>query len=134
MIKKIVNLLRWVVYEYDKKNSLSRYPIYQCVHVHVRNRYKREEYRIPPNKPQCPIYRDNRCCGGCNIAPSCDHAVDCGCYGYTTARLGGNDFWKVKHKASEYYGIGRCDEEGKFDWDYYNKRVIERKNKSMEVI
>lgn len=121
MIKPIITLMRKIVHRYDVKHSLDKNPIFLCTRPDTRNRYKRIEYRISEDKPQCPIFHDNRCCGCCNLAPECDHAIDCNCFGYTKSRLGGTDRWKIEHKASQYYGVGRCNEAGEFDWDYYNK-------------
>lgn len=50
--------------------------------------------------------------------------------------MGGNDKNYYLHKASEYYGIGRLNKEGKFDWDYYklNTFLNNTKNKKFIII
>lgn len=47
--------------------------------------------------------------------------MNCGCYGYTKARLGGTDESYYMHKASIYYNSGKIKDDGSFDWDYYYK-------------
>ena len=131
MKEKIIEFLRKYIYQYDKNNGLlpESENIYICKNFDTRNRYKNDNYKIPFDKPQCPIYSDNRCCGSCRIAPKCDHAVDCGCFGYTYARLGGTDAGKYMHKASDHYQYGRLDKEGKFDWNYYTLNSLTQKYK-----
>lgn len=120
-------LLREMVARYDDKNNPNKDKIYICTNIYTRNRHKRDEYKIPENKPQCPIYEDNRCCGSCKLARTCDHCVDCQCFGYTYAITGGIKC-EMNHKASKYYGISRLNEKGEFDWDYYNeqKRLMKK--------
>ena len=146
MNKKIVEILRKIVLKYDIDNGLlTDKPLYMCPKrepsereggyksgFEVRNRYKNDKYKIPDDMPQCPIYKDNRCCGGCKLAVSCDHAVNCNCYGYAYATLGGDDSHYLR-KCTDYSGIGaRLDADGKFDWDFYYLRAFlgsSKKNK-----
>lgn len=118
IVDKFYNVLRTMVARYDDKKDPNRNNIFICKEVNTRNRYKREEYKISEGKPQCPIYKDNRCCGGCKLARTCDHCVDCNCYGYTYSTIGGTEI-EMNHKASIYYGCSRLKEDGTFDWDYY---------------
>lgn len=119
MIKRwFYNLLRILVARYDNKHDSDKDKLFMCTHIATRNRYKRDKYKIPEDKPQCPIYEDNRCCGGCKLARTCNHCVDCNCFGYAYSTLGGIEI-EMTHKASQYYGKSRLDENGKFDWDYY---------------
>ena len=138
MKSRIIKLFRKLIYQYDKNNGLLEESenIYICENFDTRNRYKNDKYKIPFDKPQCPIFNDSRCCGSCRIAPKCEHAVNCGCYGYTYARLGGNDKGNYMHKATEYYQYGRLNKEGKFDWTYYktNKLINDSKYKKFTII
>lgn len=122
---RFYNLLRVMVAKYDHKNDPDKDKPFMCDRFDTRNRYKRKEYRIPEDKPQCPIYNDNRCCGGCKLARTCDHCVDCNCFGYTYSTIGGIEN-EMKHKSSQYYGCSRLKKDGTFDWDYfweqYNKQ------------
>lgn len=122
--EKIIIILKNFILEYDSKNNLldKSKPIYLCDRFDTRNRYKNHKYKIPENLPQCPIYKDNRCCGGCKHASYCDHCVDCGCFGYTYAQRGGTDEKTYMRKCTDYYECGRV-KNGKFDWDYYKLKT-----------
>lgn len=121
MIKFIVNLMRKIVVWYDVRNEVkNEINVFMCTHLDCRSRNKNEHYKIPIDKPQCPIFQDNRCCGACKLASSCDHSVSCNCFGWSYAQLGGNDKGYYMHKASLYRKNGRIIK-GKFDWDYYNR-------------
>lgn len=122
-MKKFVDILRRIVDKYDEKHDLKDKKILICNSIDTRNRYKLPEWRTKEGEPLCPIYKDNRCCGSCNLTPSCDHAVDCNCFGYTKAALGGTDKSKYMRKCSPYYKYGRIKEDSTFDWDYYNKKI-----------
>lgn len=78
-----------MVARYDNKIDPDKDKLFMCNSFNTRNRYKRKEYQIPEDQPQCPIYKDNRCCGGCKLARTCDHCVDCNCFGYTYSTIGG---------------------------------------------
>ena len=119
-MKKVISFLEKVIRKYKIKHPEYSEPIYICNNIETRNRYKNEKYRIPENQPQCPVFKDNRCCGGCELAQDCEYCVDCGCFGFTYAKMGGTDKQYYLHKASQYYGLGRIDEDGNFDWDYYH--------------
>ncbi len=106
--------MRTIVEKHDNKK-----PIFLCDRFNSRNDNKNDEYKIPHDKPQCPIFKDNRCCGGCNLASECDHSVECHCFGYAYAALGGNSKGYYMHKASIYYKHGRIGKAGEFDWYYY---------------
>lgn len=80
----ILNAMRKIVYKADDKNK----PVMMCTRPNTRNRYKNDKYKIPADQPQCTIFKDNRCCGGCRLAPTCDHVVDCNCYGFTKGQMG----------------------------------------------
>lgn len=116
IVDKFYNILRIAVAKYDDKHY--KKDMFMCDRFETRNRYKREEYKIPKDQPQCPIYKDNRCCGGCKLARTCDHCVDCNCFGYTYCTIGGGTEIEMTHKASIYHD-GRLKEDGTFDWDYY---------------
>lgn len=111
-------LLRVMVARYDDKYYPDKDKLYICTSIDTRNRYKRDEYKIPEDQPQCPIFKDNRCCGCCSLGKTCDYCVDCNCQGFAIAITGGTKYI-MNHKASDYYGRSRLNDEGEFDWDYY---------------
>ena len=116
-MNRIINLFKRIIMRYELKHPEYTYPLYICTHIDTRNRYKNEKYKIPSDQPQCPVFKDNRCCGCCNLAPECDHCVNCGCFGYTYAHMGGNDKNYYLHKASCYYAEGyKLDKDGKLNW------------------
>lgn len=116
----IIKLLRELVNRYDLKHHTEWYePKYICKSFDTRNRYKNDKYKIPFDKPQCPIFEDNRCCGCCKLAPTCDHCVDCGCYGFTYATIGGGTEVIMKHKASQYYKCQKLKSDGTYDYEAY---------------
>ncbi|WP_195334382.1 hypothetical protein [Enterocloster bolteae] len=129
-IKQIIKLMKILISKYELKHPENESPVYICENINTRNRYKNERYKIPEDQPQCPVYKDNRCCGGCKLAPECEHCVDCGCYGFTKVHMGGTDKNYYLHKASNNYGIGRIGKDGKFDWNYY---YFNKKRKELKV-
>ena len=130
IIGSIIKIIENFITDYKIKHPEYEKPVYICTNPDTRNRYKNEKYRIPENKPQCPVYNDNRCCGGCKLASRCEHCVNCGCFGFTYGQMGGNDKNYYLHKASVYYELGRLDKDGRFDWDYY---YIQKKKKDIQV-
>ena len=119
MIEQIVKLLKKFTLSYDLKHGLlNEPPVYICTHLDTRNRYKNDKYKIPLDQPQCPIFKDNRCCGSCSLSHTCDHIVNCGCFGFAYASMGGTAERVYMNKASEYYPFGRI-KNGEFDWEYY---------------
>lgn len=130
IINILIKFLKNIVNQYELKHPQYETPVYICTHIDTRNRYKNDEYKIPDDQPQCPIYKDNRCCGGCKLAAKCEHCVDCGCFGFTYGQMGGTDKGYYLHKASKYYGIGRLDNNCKFDWNYY---YIQRKRRDIKI-
>lgn len=129
--KWLVSILRQIVWNYEWRHPNYRdKPAYICPNASTRNQNKRPEYRIPEDQPQCPVYLDNRCCGGCKFAAMCDYCVNCSCYGFTYAQMGGTDEGYYLHNASKYAPFGRLDKHGKFDWEYYH----DQKKKSEIVI
>lgn len=120
--EKVIRILRTIVAKYDAKQ-----PTFMCDLPDTRNRFKNDKYKIPRDKPQCPIFKDNRCCGDCILVKECDHAVDCGCFGYAYAQLGGTDKKYYMRKASSYYEDGRIKEDGEYDWDYYKSKQKTRR-------
>lgn len=122
-MKKIIKLLKKIVQIYEINNPEYEEPTFICDNIDTRNRWKNDKYKIPKDQPQCPIYNDNRCCGGCCFASTCEHCVNCNCYGFTKAQMGGTDKQYYMHKASIYYKLGRIDRDGNFDWDYYKKNL-----------
>lgn len=126
----IIKILKNIVLNYELKHPQYEPPIHICDNVDTRNRSKNDKYKIPKDKPQCPIYNDNRCCGGCKFAAECEHCVNCNCYGFTYGQMGGNDKNYYLHKASKYYGLGRLNKDGKFDWAYY---YIQLKRKEFQI-
>lgn len=130
--------MRSLILNYDKKHGLieETKAIYTCTHLDTRNRYKNDKYKIPFDKPQCPTFKDNRCCGGCRLAPECDDVVNCNCFGFCYATMGGTDEKNYMKKCSKYYGVGRIGKDGKFDWDYYklNKFKLETQTKKFLIL
>lgn len=122
-MKKVIKLLKKIVLAYEIKHPEYEEPAFICLNPDVRNRSKNDKYKIPEDQPQCPVYKDNRCCGGCRFAPTCEHCVNCNCYGFTMGQMGGTDKQYYLHKASKYYDLGRIDKNGKFDWDFYKKNL-----------
>lgn len=122
--------MKKLILKYEVRHPEYEEPVYICESIDTRNRYKNEKYKIPKDQPQCPIYKDNRCCGGCRLASECEHCVDCGCFGFTKAHMGGTDRNYYLHKASCYYGLGRISVDGKFDWKYYH---FNKKRKEFNV-
>lgn len=118
LMKLIILLLKKLILRYEINHPNYEDPIYICTHIDTRNNAKNDKYKIPPDQPQCPIYKDNRCCGGCKYTSICDHCVECRCYGHVYSAMGGNDKKVYLRKASEY-AIGRLNNNGKFDWEYY---------------
>ena len=116
---RIVSILKRLILSYDIKHGLGEPPIYICTHLDTRNRYKNDQYKIPHDQPQCPIFKDNRCCGSCSQSATCDHIVNCNCFGFAKALMGGTDERYYMTKASDYSLFGRVVD-GKFDWEYYN--------------
>lgn len=119
MLKKVIDILKIVVNKYELKHPEYTKPVFICPNIRTRNAHKNDKYKIPEDQPQCPVYKDNRCCGGCSFAAMCDHCVECHCYGFTYAQMGGTDKGYYLHKASNYYELGRLKDNGEFDWDYY---------------
>lgn len=113
MLKKVINLLKIVVNKYELKHPEYAKPVFICPNVKTRNEHKNDKYKIPEDQPQCPVYKDNRCCGGCSFAATCDHCVECHCFGFTYAQMGGTDKGYYLHKASNYYELGRLKDDGK---------------------
>ena len=122
-VKRIIELLRSFVTKYDMKHSEYIKPIFICSNIDTRNEHKNDKYKIPKDQPQCPIYKDNRCCGGCRFASTCEYCVNCNCFGFTYGQMGGTDEQYYLHKASKYYGLARVNKDGNFDWDYYKKNL-----------
>lgn len=135
-MNKIIEIMRDIVNKYDIKNYKLKTldNPFMCTRFDTRNSHKNDKYKIPLDKPQCPIFNDNRCCGGCSLASKCDHSVACNCFGYTMGQLGGNDKGYHMHKASEYYPFGRIDKNGKFDWNYYKINKLNYKIKTEKFV
>lgn len=114
-----IKLMKKIILNYEMKHIEDCEPIFICSNIDTRNRAKNEKYKIPSDKPQCPIYEDNRCCGGCKLSSTCEHCVNCNCFGFAYGQMGGNDEGYYLHKSSEYYGLGRINKNGEFDWEYY---------------
>lgn len=116
----IIDLLRRIVDKYDKKKGLRKKTIHMCHSWDTRNRYKLPEWQTKKGEPLCPIYKDDRCCGSCDLATTCDHATNCNCYGFALSVLGGTTEREYMRKCSPYYKYGRMKSDGTFDWDFYN--------------
>lgn len=114
----LVNRLRRIVDQYDEKHGLRKKEVFDCTNIKRRDEYRREDFRINLEEAQCPVYLDNRCCGTCDLAPTCQFAVACNCYGYTKGALGGTDegYYMRNHDYAKY---GRIGEDGNFDWEFY---------------
>lgn len=124
-MSKIINFLDKIVAKHKDKNK----EVLICKSPVTRNRNKKNSYIIPFDKPQCPIFKDNRCCGGCRLSINCRYSVDCGCYGFTHSALG------ISHKnvylrKSSKTSYGRINKEYKFDWEYYN-HIKKTQNKKL---
>lgn len=126
-MNNIIKLLKHIVNKYELKHPTYTDPIFICKSLEHRNRCRNEMYQIPLDHFQCPVFKDNRCCGACHLAPECDYCVGCNCYGWAYAQMGGNDKNYYLHKGSPFY-FGRI-KNGKFDWDYYKKKDNQRKIK-----
>lgn len=116
---KILNLIKKSIFEYEVKKGYRK--VFDCTGT-KRLESRREEYSIPADKPQCPVFNDNRCCGGCFIGNTCEYTVDCNCYGMSYGTLGGlPENYHMHDKERAKYGGLRAD--GSFDWHlyYYNK-------------
>lgn len=122
MIAWIMKRLKSVLDVYELKHPTPVAPVFLCTSFDCRNRNKNDAYQIPEDQPQCPVYHDNRCCGGCQLAPRCDYCVCCNCYGWAYGQMGGTAENYYLHKASAY-ALGRIGEDGKFDWDYYKESL-----------
>jgi hypothetical protein len=114
----LINVLRRIVDKHDEKNGLKEKQVFMCTSMERRNEYRREGFRIDMEQPQCPVFKDNRCCGGCDLAPTCEYATACNCYGFTKGALGGTDEGYYM-RVADYAKYGRIDENGKFDWDTF---------------
>lgn len=115
----IIDLLKNIVLKYELKHPIYEKPKFICTNFDCRNKAKNNKYKIPNDKPQCPIFNDNRCCGGCSFASNCDHCVNCNCFGFTKGQMGGTDEKYYLNKASKFYELGRIGKDGNFDWNYY---------------
>lgn len=110
-----LNLLKKKIFDYEVKKGYRN--IYIC-DSDKRFENRREEYSIPEYKPQCPVYKDNRCCGGCFLANTCGYAVNCNCFGYCFGTLGCKDEnYYMNNKSCAKYGAIINE---KFDFGTYN--------------
>ena len=135
ILKKVIAVLRKIVLDYDIKHGhLKEEPKLICKHFDTRNQWKADTYKIPADKPQCPIFNDNRCCGGCSMSATCDHCAYCNCFGYEYTARGGNDESVYMRKCLDYYYDGRLDKNGKFDWDYYKTNQAKRRFKANKFV
>lgn len=125
-MRTIIKLLKKLILKYEIKHPEYERPIYICSEPKTRNQNKNTKYQIPLDQPQCPIYKDNRCCGGCKYTSICEYCVECHCFGHVYAAMGGNDKCYYLKKASKY-SAGRLTNNGKFDWEYY--KFIDKKNR-----
>lgn len=114
----LVTRLRRIVDRYDEKHGLRKKEVFACTNIKRRDEYRREDFRINLDEAQCPVYLDNRCCGTCDLTPTCQFAVACNCYGYTKGALGGTDEGYYMRN-SDYAKYGRIGDDGKFDWDFF---------------
>nr|WP_207717284.1 hypothetical protein [Clostridium acetobutylicum] len=99
--------------------------LYICNNFEARNRNKNNKYKIPYGKPQCPTFKDDRCCGGCSLIRQCDNVVDCNCSGFVKSAMGGTDKDYYMKKSSKYSELGRIIG-GKFDWDYFRLNTFKQ--------
>jgi len=117
MKNRIINFLYKIVVKYRNEDV----KIFECPNPVTRNRNKRKSFVIPLNKPQCPIFEDNRCCGNCKLVTCCKHFVECNCFGFVRAAR--EEDPKI-NKASKYsIGIKK----GVMDWKKYE--YVSEKNK-----
>lgn len=114
----VINILRRIVDKYDDENGLKKKKLFMCTGADRRNEKRREAFRIPLDKPQCPTYKDNRCCGCCDLMPTCDYTTNCNCYGIWKGSLGGTEegYYMREDDNAKY---GRIGTDGEFDWGYY---------------
>ena len=134
MIDKIISKLKKLILLYDAKHGLlNEPPVYICTRPDTRNRNKNNKYKIPEDQPQCPIFKDNRCCGSCSLSHTCEYIVDCGCFGFAYASMGGTAERVYMNKCTEYAPYGRVVD-GEFDWDYYKINQFKDKVKNGKYV
>lgn len=121
MYNKIINALRIVVARHDDKTK-AKHGYVQCDRPETRNRYKLDKYKTKATEPSCVIFKDDRCCGGCSLLATCDHAVDCNCQRFRIAAVGSFTDYYLK-KASPQGKYGRMKDETTFDWEYYKEQT-----------
>jgi hypothetical protein len=120
LILKFENYIHTIIIKNKNEN------VYMCDRFDCRNNHKNHKYKIPIDEPQCPIFNDNRCCGGCGLSTTCEHIVNCSCYGFGYALMGGTQKRYYLTKASRFHG-GRIGKDGKFDWIHWDK-IKSKKN------
>lgn len=113
VVGKIIDSLRVVIDGYDLKHGIRQ--IHYCTSER-RNERRRERFRIPNDQPQCPIYKDNRCCGGCPLVKTCDYATVCNCTGFEIGAMGSQERFYMTQE--DFERDGRMVD-GEFDWDFY---------------
>lgn len=110
---KIIDSLRLVIDRYDIKQGVRK--LHYCT-FERRNERRRERFRIPSDQPQCPVYGDNRCCGGCPLVKTCDYATVCNCTGFEIGAMGSQERYYMTQ--NDFEKDGRFVN-GEFDWDFY---------------
>lgn len=113
LTQKVINEIKKGIFKLEVKNNTMK--IYMC-HSNRRFEYRKKENKIPQDQPQCPVFKDDRCCGSCYLGNTCEYAVDCNCSGYCYGQLGGTDESYYMRKEGNQQGRIK---DGKFDWDYY---------------
>ncbi|WP_242289188.1 MULTISPECIES: hypothetical protein [unclassified Bacillus cereus group] len=113
----LINMLRRIVDKHDEKHGLRKREVFECTSLGRRNERRREAFRIPLEENQCPVFQDNRCCGSCDLSPTCDFATLCQCFGYEMGALGGTAKGYYM-RDNENAKFGRI-KDGEFDWDFF---------------
>lgn len=112
--ESIIDLIYTAIVKHKDKNA----KVFMCTAPENRNSNRNKAARIPLDQPQCPVFKDNRCCGGCKLTTTCEHIVGCNCYGMAYGLMGGTvkRYYLTK---DGLYAKGRINRKGKFDWTYW---------------
>lgn len=61
MLKKVIDILKFVINKYELKHPEYAKPVFICPNIKTRNEHKNDKYKIPEDQPQCPVYKDKSC-------------------------------------------------------------------------
>ena len=117
-----ISKLRNLVARYDDKHHPKN--IFMCKEIGHRNSCRGSKYKISENEPQCPIFKNNRCCGCCDLTTTCKYVVPCSnCYGWAVAAMGSYQRYYM-NDATDTAEFGRMKSDEIFDWDYYHRNQM----------